>query len=107
MLTSSPHWSGVGNSQGPLGAIDWTGRSRFCGMTGMSKLSPLIEPACQVETYLCSLRRQLPPSSQERQAGKLLLMPRQNASRVTKAREGRVHPLYSSQRRLLICTLSF
>ncbi len=45
MRTLSPHWSGLGYSQGPLGAVDWTGRSRFCGMIEISKLSPLMEPA--------------------------------------------------------------
>ena len=43
--TWSPQRSAAGKSQGPLGAVDCTGRSRPCGMTDTSKLSPLMEPA--------------------------------------------------------------
>lgn len=47
--------SGVGNSQGPAGAVDWMGLSRSWGTLGMSKLSPDILPACRV--YCVTSRR--------------------------------------------------
>jgi len=54
--TLSCHRSGDGNIQGPLGAEDCTGRKMLCGMTGTSKLSPLIDPACRPHLEGCISR---------------------------------------------------
>jgi hypothetical protein len=48
--TSWPHRSSWGNKKGPLGVVDWMGRSRLCGRNGMSNVEPLIDPAATPPT---------------------------------------------------------